>query len=83
MKLLRISGVAVLSLLIAFGCKKPSEGYLSKVLVYNPKTLNAVKGRVTTSAALLVDGSTNPINVKLLAVRNYYTKQPADSILLK
>ena len=83
MKFLTIISIAFIAITLSNSCKKPAEGYLSKVLVYNPKTLNAVKGRVTTSAALIVDGSTSPINVKLLAVRNYYTKQPADSILLK
>lgn len=83
MKFLTIISIAFIAITLTNGCKKPAEGYLSKVLVYNPKTLVAVKGRVTTSAALLVDGSSSPINVKLLGVRNYYTKQPADSILLK
>lgn len=83
MKFLTIISIAFIAITLSNSCKKPAEGYLSKVLVYNPKTLNAVKGRVTTSAALIVDGSTSPINVKLLGVRNYYTKQPADSILLK
>jgi hypothetical protein len=83
MKFCKIIYVASVAMLLGFGCKKPQEGYLSKVIVYSPNTLSALKGRVTTSAALLVDGSTNPMNVKLLATRNFYTKQPADSILLK
>lgn len=83
MKFLKTAGIAFLALAVLHSCKKPQQGYLSKVLIYNPKTFTAIKGRTTTSSALVVDGSTNPINVKLLGVRNYYTKQPADSILLK
>ncbi len=74
---------AVLMVAVLLGCKKPAPGYLSKVLVYNPKTLVATKGRVTTSAALIVDGSTDPIQVKLTGTRNLYTKANADAILLK
>ncbi|HEV8287251.1 MAG TPA: hypothetical protein VGQ09_23240 [Chitinophagaceae bacterium] len=83
MKFLKISSFVFIATIIILGCKKPAEGYLSKVLVYSPKTLVATKGRATTSAALLVDGSTSPINVELLTTRNYYTKQSADAILLK
>jgi hypothetical protein len=83
MNFLRITGIFLITIFTLLGCKKTEQGYLSKVILYNPKTFVATKGRVTTSAALLVDGSTNPIMVKLLGIRNYYTKQPADSILLK
>jgi hypothetical protein len=83
MKFLKISTVSLIAIMIISGCSKPKPGYLSKVLVYSPKTLVANKGRVTVSAALLVDGSTSPINVKLLRTRNYYSNQNADSVLLK
>ena len=83
MKFFKVISIVSTAATIICSCKKPTEGYLSKVIVYNPKTLVATKGRVTTSAALLVDGSSNPINVKLLGVRNFYTKQSADSLLLK
>ncbi len=83
MKSLKISSIVVVVILTSFGCEKPHEGYLSKVLVYSPKTLIATRARVTTSAALLVDGSTSPINVELTGLRNYYTKQPANDLLLK
>jgi hypothetical protein len=83
MKLLSIFILSLFVLMLQMGCSKPSPGYLSKVLVYSPKTLVATKGRVTTSGALIVDGSTDPINVKLLRTRNLYTKQSSDEILLK
>src|SRR5688572_18502126 len=83
MNFLRITGFLLITIFTLLGCKKTEQGYLSKVILYNPKTFVATKGRVSTSAPLLVDGSTNPIMVKLLGIRNFYTKQPADSILLK
>jgi len=83
MKLFTIIYIVFTVVLIVAGCKKPQEGYISNVIVYSPNTINALKGRVTTSAALLVDGSTNPLFVKLLGVRNFYTKKTADSVLLK
>lgn len=83
MKFLKITVVGLIGIILIFSCSKPKEGYLSKVLTYSPQTLVATKGRVTVSAAMIVDGSTGPINVKLLRTRNFYTKQNADSILLK
>lgn len=83
MKFFKLTTISLIAVIIISGCKKPNPGYLSKVLVYSPKTLVATKGKVTTSAAILVDGSTSPINVELTGVRNLYTQQPADAILLK
>lgn len=83
MKIINIAGIAIVAGGVVLGCNKPAPGYLSKVLVYNPKTLVATKGRVTTSAALIVDGSTSPINVTLSGTRNFYTRQGANDILLK
>jgi len=83
MKFLKIITVGFIAATGFFSCSKPNEGYLSKVLTYSPQTLVATKGRTTVSAAMIVDGSTSPINVKLLQTRNFYSKQNADSILLK
>jgi len=83
MKFLKIITAGLIATIVISSCSKPQEGYLSKVLTYSPQTLVATKGRTTVSAAMIVDGSTGPINVKLLQTRNFYTKQNADSILLK
>ena len=82
MKSIKLFGL-LSSALIVLSCSKPAPGYLSNVLVYNPKTLVATKGRVTTSGALVVDGSTSPIQVELLGTRNLYSKAASDDILLK
>lgn len=62
-------------LLIAAGitltcCSKKEEGFLSDKLFYRSNPFNAAKGRVTTSAPLETDGSTQALQVKLLAVRD-------------
>jgi hypothetical protein len=54
---------------VLYCCKKQEVGFLSDKLFYRANPLVAIKGRVTTSAPLEVDGSTQPLNVELLAVR--------------
>ena len=54
---------------ILYCCKKQEVGFLSDKLFYRVNPFVAVKGRVTTTAPLEVDGSTQPLNVKLLEVR--------------
>src|SRR5687767_1412569 len=52
-----------------YSCTKQEQGYLSDRLFYRQTPFPAIKGRVTTSVPLEVDGSTQPLDVKLLAVR--------------
>ncbi|MEI6950229.1 hypothetical protein V9K67_23815 [Paraflavisolibacter sp. H34] len=52
------------------GCSKVHEGFLSNKLFYRANPFTAVKGRVTTSAPLEADGSSQPLQVKLLAIRS-------------
>src|SRR5688572_12703271 len=61
---------AVALVLAAWGCKKTEIGFLSDKLLYRSNPLTAIKGRVTTSAPLEADGSTQPMSVKLLDVRD-------------
>lgn len=51
-------------------CNKAEEGFLSDKLFYRSNPFNADKGRVVTSAPLETDGSTQSLQVKLLAVRD-------------
>lgn len=51
-------------------CNKTEEGFLSDKLFYRANPFNAAKGRVSTSAPLETDGSTQSLHVKLLAVRD-------------
>lgn len=57
--------------LISYACsKKPQEGFLGNRFFYLANPFVGIKGRVTTSTPLQADGSTQPITVKLLSVRN-------------
>jgi hypothetical protein len=68
-----------LILFAAYACtKKPMEGFLGNKFFYLSNPFTGIKGRVTTSAPLQVDGSTNPIYVKLLAIRNLAGKEAVE-----
>jgi hypothetical protein len=56
--------------LFFYSCKKPETGFLSDRLFYRNNPFSASLGRVTTSLPIEADGSTVPLNVKLLAVRD-------------
>ena len=77
-KILLISSISVLALIgILFGCKKVEKGFISDYMYYSPNPLIATQGNVTNSNALELDGTTGPVKVKLLAIRNADTGQPA------
>lgn len=69
MKLLYITTVIALVVTLCC-CNKTDEGFLSNKLFYRSNPFNAAKGRVTTSAPLETDGSTQSLQVRLLAVRD-------------
>ncbi len=69
MKLLNITTVIALIVTLCC-CNKKDEGFLSDKLFYRANPFNAAKGRVTTSAPLETDGSTQTLQVRLLAVRD-------------
>lgn len=72
--------VAVVLLAVAYGCKKDAIGFLSDKLLYRANPFTALKGRVSTSAPLESDGSTLPLTVKLLDVRDN-TGKTASSLM--
>jgi len=66
------------TLLFLMGCsKKPDEGFLGNRFYYLSNPFIGIKGRVTTSVPIQADGSSNPLNVRLLEVRNR-AGQPVD-----
>ena len=71
----------ILFLCIFVSCVKPEIGFLSDNIYYLPNPFVASKGSVTTSKPLQTDGSSGPISVKLLAVRNKQTGTSADQLL--
>ncbi|SER26335.1 hypothetical protein [Pedobacter rhizosphaerae] len=81
-KIFIISSLSVLALMgILFGCKKVSKGFISDYMYYTPNPLIATQGNVVNSKAIELDGTTGPVTVKLLAVRNMDTGQPAPDML--
>lgn len=64
------------------GCKKSEIGFLSENVFYRSNPIVAEQGAVTYSSPLEVDGSTAPIKVKLVDVRDKATgKSVIDSFL--
>lgn len=69
MKLRYITAATALVVTL-WACNKDDVGFLSDKLFYRANPFPAIKGRVTTSAPLETDGSTQALTVKLLAVRD-------------
>lgn len=81
-KIIRFAAVGVAVLLYMTGCKKVQEGYISDNIFYLENPFYVQQGVTTTSSTIIGDGSTSPLHVKLLAVRDALGKN-ADSVLLK
>jgi hypothetical protein len=62
--------IAIAIVAAVYSCKKDTVGFLSDKMLYRANPFTAVKGRVSTSAPLESDGSTQPLTVKLLDVRD-------------
>ncbi len=56
--------------LLAACTKNPGEGFLGNKFYYLSNPFIGIKGRVTTSVPIQADGSTLPLTVKLLEVRD-------------
>lgn len=78
MKFRYITLLTVCSILF-YCCTKVPVGFLSDRLFYRTNPFVAVKGRVTTGIPMETDGSTVPLNVKLMGVRDK-NAQPADKL---
>lgn len=66
--------------LFFYACKKTEIGFLSDRLFYRTNPFVAVKGRVTTGLPIETDGSTAPLNVTMLGIRDK-NGQPADKLV--
>ncbi|GGH26603.1 DUF5007 domain-containing protein [Sphingobacterium alkalisoli] len=71
----------VLITLILGACAKVENGYISDYITYNLRTLEAVQGQVNYTGALVLDGSTGPVKVKLLSIRDKQTGREATEFL--
>ena len=63
----------ILAIALIGACQKTEGGYISDYMSYSPKTLEVRQGIVGFSKSITLDGSTPPITVKLLDVRDKRT----------
>lgn len=76
-----LSYLGFLLTLVICGCKKPEVGYISNNLNYSPQLLIVPQGLTMYSNSINSDQSTQPLMVKLLAIRNKLTGKPAPELL--
>ncbi|WP_134091162.1 DUF5007 domain-containing protein [Olivibacter sp. XZL3] len=89
MKAYRIIRVCVSALLINIvififhGCKKVPNGYLSDIIRYTEYPITVEKGRTKVSTPLLLEGSSQPLRVKLLHVYDQKTGALVDDLFME
>ncbi|TJZ62802.1 DUF5007 domain-containing protein [Sphingobacterium olei] len=71
----------ILTTFVLSACAKVEDGYISDYISYNLRTLEAVQGQVNYTGALVLDGSTAPVKVKLLSIRDKNTGREASEFL--
>lgn len=70
-KILKLSvGILLLGTLCVCACKKPEVGYLSDHIFYLVNPLRVEQGKTTYTSPIVGNGSTNPLSVKLLKVKD-------------
>ena len=65
------------------GCEKQATGFLSDNLYYLENPFAVAQGVTTVSASMVADGSTAPMKVSLLSVRDKKNGKSVDSVFLK
>ena len=68
------------STLLAWGCQKIVHGYLSDRIFYQVNPFVVQQGVTTVSSSLVADGSTEPLHVKVISLKDSLGND-ADSIL--
>ncbi|WP_437922060.1 hypothetical protein [Sphingobacterium sp. LRF_L2] len=66
---------------VLYKCKPSEEGYLSETFRYNVENLQVNQGSVVYTDPLISNGSTTPLTVNLLAIRNKETGELAPEFL--
>jgi hypothetical protein len=64
-----------------FGCSDPKIGFISDDITYSQNPFVVQQGKAVYSNAVAADGSTFPLNVKLLEIRNKATGQVATELM--
>ncbi|SKC86055.1 DUF5007 domain-containing protein [Ohtaekwangia koreensis] len=81
MKIYKNKYVMIALLAGSMGCSDPKEGFISDNITYTQNPLIVQQGKVTYSNSVQGDGSTLPVKVKLLEVRNKATGEVARELL--
>lgn len=80
----KINRLAFLCLLLAFySCEKVEKGFLSDSIYYIENPFTVQQGITTTSSTLVADGSTSPLKVVLVGIRDKKNNAKADSMFTK
>ncbi|PSL46460.1 uncharacterized protein DUF5007 [Chitinophaga niastensis] len=75
----RMLGAAVMVMLLATGCKKITEGFLSDGLYVPDSPIKIERGNpFQKTSSLIADGTTQPMTVTLLDIRRVDNKKHAD-----
>jgi hypothetical protein len=82
-KMIRFALVCLLPAILGiYSCEKVEKGFLSDSIYYIENPFTVQQGITTTSATLVADGSTNPLKVTLLSIRDKKTGAKIDSLFL-
>jgi hypothetical protein len=74
-------GSLAVVLILALGACSSDEGFISDNITYSQNPFNVTQGRVVISNSIVDDGSTLPLRVKLLSVRNKATGEEANELM--
>ena len=80
-KIIKIALIIIVGMSFAVACKKIEVGFLSDFINYSNKIMSVPSGRNYVSPALVSQGSTMPLKVELLALRNKETGEIATDLL--
>lgn len=69
-KKITISTMLVVLLLVVGACEKPEIGYLSDNIFYNNSIYYVERGKTTYSSPIVANGSSSPLNVELIKVKD-------------
>lgn len=69
-KNITIPALIVTLLLLVAACEKPEVGYLSDNIFYNNSIYYVERGKTTYSSPIVANGSSSPLNVELLKVKD-------------
>ncbi|WP_165823824.1 DUF5007 domain-containing protein [Pseudochryseolinea flava] len=69
------------ALLFLNACEPDEQGFISDLITYSQNPFNVTQGSVALSNAIVSDGSTLPLRVKLLEIRNKQTGEVATELM--